>query len=392
MTNIIYNLFAILGIGLSLWIAIFVGTRLRRLLENRYLASNPQKPQEEIQKHINKFAYRIIIAVAIITLVTIGYSWLRENNKSNFSEKSDVSVEGATSSKIDMHEHFRAGGNINFYLAAMQAAHIEKMVLIPTDWPPSSPKYKENLAEALAIKKQYPNKFIVFATAWNKDPEAATIIEKAIQSGAEGIKFIDWLSSTKYPDDAGPVDSPNMYKVYRVAEKYGVPILMHIDYQKRPEWKVEFERVAKDFPKITFILAHYCRAASEKTTKLELCAETLDKFPNVYTDISMGGGLNRYISYFDKNPKEFSDFIIKYQDRILWGADIILDGEKLSSGEEKNASWIFKRMLTDFYILELEFYGKPLYPEEDQIYRGLHLPKEVLKKIYWENPRKVLNI
>ncbi|KKU04956.1 MAG: hypothetical protein UX07_C0023G0006 [Parcubacteria group bacterium GW2011_GWA2_45_30] len=296
--------------------------------------------------------------------------------------------------KIDMHEHFRAGGDARYFLVAMAAAGIKKMVIVPTDWPPSNPKYKENLTAALEVKNKYPDKFIVFATAWNKDPDAAKIIEDAVKNGAGGMKFIDWLSSKKYPNEAGPVDSDNMYKVYEVAREYKVPVLMHIDFQKKPEWKAQFEKVAADFPDVTFILAHYCRAASGKTPQLSLCAQTLDKFPNVYTDISMGGGLNRYRGYFDKSEasaKKFRDFIIKYQDRILWGADIVLDG-KIRDGVEKNPAWIFKRMATDFFILEHGKYLNLLHPEDKIIHRSLDLPDEVLQKIYWENPKKVLGI
>ena len=102
----------------------------------------------------------------------------------------------------------------------------------------------------------------------------------------------------------------------------------------------------------------------------------------------MGGGLKRYIGYFDKNPKPFRDFIIEHQDRIVWGADIILDGENI----QKDTKWIYKRMLTDFFILEVGKYKEPLHPENNIYHKGLALPKDVLKKIYWYNPKKILNI
>ena len=160
-----------------------------------------------------------------------------------FSER-----EGQRFKKISTHEHYRAGGDIRPYLAAMKWANIEKAVFVPTAWPPSNPQYKENLQELLAVQRQYPKKIIVFATAYNKDPAAATILEEAIKSGAQGIKFIDWLASAKYLDEAGPVDSANMYQVYAIAQRYRVPVLLHIDFQKRPDWKVQFERAPRTFP------------------------------------------------------------------------------------------------------------------------------------------------
>ena len=67
--------------------------------------------------------------------------------------------------KISTHEHFRAGGDLRPYLAAMEWANIEKAVFVPTAWPPSNPQSKENLQELLALQRQYPQKIIVFATA-----------------------------------------------------------------------------------------------------------------------------------------------------------------------------------------------------------------------------------
>lgn len=289
--------------------------------------------------------------------------------------------------KISSHEHFRKGGDMASYLDAMTRANIEKAVFLPTDWPPSNPVSQENLKELLELKKQYPEKILVYATAYNKDPDASHIIEEALKNGASGIKFIDWLYSEKYPNEPGDVDSENMYKVYALAQKYKVPVLLHIDFQKVPNWLTQFWKVAADFPEVKFILAHYCRAASGKIPELELCAKTLDKFPNVFTDVSMGGGIRRYIRYFDENPEIFRNFILRYQDRIMWGTDI-----EIEPGVEKNADWIEKRMRLDFLILSRASYKNPLHLDDAKTHKGLNLPRKVLKKIYWENPKKILQL
>lgn len=287
--------------------------------------------------------------------------------------------------KISAHEHWRKGGNIAPYLKVMKWTNIEKVVFVPTDWPASNPKYKENLEELFELKKKYPDKIVAFATAYNKDPQAAKLIEEAILRGAQGIKFIDWLFSEKFPDEAGGVDSENMYKVYEVAKRHRVPVLMHIDFQKKPEWKLQFERAAADFPEVKFILAHYARSASGENPNLELCAETLDRFPNVFIDISMGGGVRRYMRYFDQNPARWRDLILRYRDRILWGTDIILDEMPF-----KNAVWLKSRMLLDFLMLQKKTYYNPLHIEDTAVHKGLELPPAVLKKIYYDNPARIL--
>jgi len=287
--------------------------------------------------------------------------------------------------KISTHEHYRAGGNIEPYLAVMARANIEKAVFVPTDWPPSNPQAQVNLKELLALQRRYPKRIVVFATAYNKDPAAAEIIEEALKKGAQGIKFIDWLASATYPDEAGPVDSPNMLRVYEIARRYRVPVLLHIDFQKRPDWKQQFDRVAAAFPDVTFILAHYCRAASGEKPALDLCTDTLDKFPNVAVDMSMGGGLKRYIRYFDEAPALWHAFVLRYQDRILWGTDLILD-----DNPGKNADWIWRRILTDFSMFQTATYQSPFHQEDKTLHQGLALPAAVLRKIYYENPQRLL--
>jgi predicted TIM-barrel fold metal-dependent hydrolase len=173
--------------------------------------------------------------------------------------------------------------------------------------------------------------------------------------------------------------------VYEIALRYRVPVLLHIDFQKRPDWKWQFERAATDFPDVTFILAHYCRAASGRTPALDLCADTLDKFPQVFLDMSMGGGLKRYMRYFDEDPRRWHDFVLRYQDRLLWGTDIILD-----ENPSKDAAWVWRRMLTDFLMFQAPFYRSPFHPEDTTLHQGLALPASVLRKLYYDNPRRLL--
>ncbi len=293
--------------------------------------------------------------------------------------------EGRSFTKISTHEHYRTGGNIAPYLAVMARANMEKAVFVPTDWPPSNPQAKVNLKELLALQRRYPKRIVVFATAYNKDPAAAERIEEALKKGAQGIKFIDWLASAAYPDEAGPVDSPTMLRVYEIARRYRAPVLLHIDFQKRPDWKQQFDRVAAAFPEVTFILAHYCRAASGEKPALDLCTDTLDKFPNVAVDMSMGGGLKRYMRYFDEDPALWRAFVLRYQDRILWGTDLILD-----DNPGKNADWIWRRMLTDFLMFQTRIYCSPFHQEDTTLHQGLALPPTVLRKIYYENPQRLL--
>ena len=74
---------------------------------------------------------------------------------------------------------------------------------------------------------------------------------------------------------------------------------------------------------------------------------------------------------------------MKYQDRILFGSDIILD-----NAEYKNAGWIYDRMKCDIYLYQKAEYVCD-FGEKDIIHQGFNFEKTILRKLYWENPAKV---
>jgi predicted TIM-barrel fold metal-dependent hydrolase len=287
--------------------------------------------------------------------------------------------------RISIHEHYHARADIEPYLNAMHFANIESSVFFPTDWPPSSLRVRANVRELLSLAREYHAQIFAFGTAYDADPRAAELIQRELDQGAIGIKFVDWLSSPQSAVNVGPVDSANMYKVYEVARRYRVPVLLHVDFQNRPDWRDQFLHVASDFPDVTFVLAHYCRAASSDSPQLSLCSSVLDGHPNVLVDISMGGGIRRYMRYFDDDPIPWYNFILRYQDRLMWGTDLVLDPE---SKEDSEA--ILRRMSVDFLILQTLAFRDPLHPGDRRLHKGLNLPDRVLSKVYYENAHRLL--
>lgn len=145
------------------------------------------------------------------------------------------------------------------------------------------------------------------------------------------------------------------------------------------------------FPDVRVIQAHYC-SVIYNGIHLEICAEALDAYPNLYIDLSMGGGLPRYMKYMkdDAARLQIRDFILKYQDRAFYGTDMIL----MSRGSTTKASWIEKRIRCDLDLLEKKEFSCSVAKDipSDEVFPGLDLPKEVLQKIYEENPRKFLGL
>ncbi len=282
--------------------------------------------------------------------------------------------------KIDMHEHYRVGGDIETFLEAAGCFGISKVLFVPTGSPPDNRGYKANWESLIEQTKQpYGDRIIPFCTIDEADPNAAELFEQYIQEGAKGLKLIG--GHPDFYDE--PLDSQNMYKVYQVAAEYDIPVLLHGSIMTIPGLKEQLEHVYSDFPEVTFIHAHYCSTIMSGIN-LDQCAELLDKYPNLYIDLSMGGGIARYHKYLKQDLAKIKDFVLAYQDRILFGSDIIL-----GLAETKDFDWLYERIRCDIDLHEKAEYTCK-FGESDWVHKGFNLDKEILKKLYYENPKKIL--
>jgi predicted TIM-barrel fold metal-dependent hydrolase len=102
----------------------------------------------------------------------------------------------------------------------------------------------------------------------------------------------------------------------------------------------------------------------------------LDACPNYYVDVSARFG------ELGRQPYTARKFFIQYQDRILYGSDM---------GPDLDVYRLNYRLLeTDDEYFN---YNPGDIPWQGRwsVY-GLSLPDDVLRKVYWENAKKVLKI
>ena len=281
--------------------------------------------------------------------------------------------------KIDMHEHYRVGGDIDLFLEAAGSLGISKVVFVPTASGPDNKGYEKHWNSLIKkAKESYPDQVIPFCTIDEADPQAAELVEQYILEGAMGLKLIG--GHPNFYDE--PLNSENMYKVYQKAAEYKVPVLLHGSIINIPELKDQLDQVYGDFPEVTFIHAHYCSTIM-RGIDLDQCAELLDKHPNLYIDLSMGGGIARYHKYLKQDLQKIKDFVLKYQDRILFGSDIILRSKR------NDFDWLYERIRCDIDLHQKVEYTCE-FGESDWVHQGFNLDEEVLRKLYYENPKKVL--
>jgi predicted TIM-barrel fold metal-dependent hydrolase len=309
----------------------------------------------------------------------IGMKKAREISEQLLAVKDKLYLDGLYG-KIDMHEHYWFTGNIDLFLRALGCLGISKVVLLPTGNPPDNKYYGIYWAFLMMWARHYPDQIIPFCTVDEADPRAAEQVERYILAGAKGIKLMG--GHPNYYDE--PLNSENMYKVYQKAAEYDVPVLLHGSLINIPELQDQLDQVFGDFPEVTFIIAHYGNTLMNGI-HLDVIAGLLDEHPNLYTDLSMGSGVTAYHRYLKQDLETIRSFVIEYQDRILFGSDLIL------SVSTNDFDWLYKRVKVEIDLYQKAEFIYELGPS-DEVQQGFNLDREILRKLYYENPKRVLGL
>ncbi len=317
---------------------------------------------------------------------------------------------------IDAHNHLGeefGGGWINRplgeLLARMDEAGVEKLVDLDGGW--GEAVLQEHLDR---LKAAAPGRFQVFGgvdwAAWaergNRFPEvAARRLEVQAGWGAKGLKI--WKPfGLKVKDDAGqrvPVDDARLDPIWQAAGELHLPVLIHVadpvaffdpldcrnerweELHVHPDWHFpsppfppfiqvveELANLVRRHPETTFIGAHVgCYAEN-----LAWVGKLLDECPNFYIDIAAR------ISELGRQPYTARQFFLKYASRILFGIDM---GPDLA----------YYRLFYRFLETDDEYFnytaGAEIPCQGRWYIYGLHLPDEVLEKVYYRNAVKVMN-
>lgn len=227
------------------------------------------------------------------------------------------------------------------------------------------------------------------------------------QKGARGIKM--WKDiSLNQKDQRGAyirTDDPRLSIVYETAAELNMPVLLHIadpvaffkpidacnerfeELHANPDWSFLKEdqysfaelmemqdAMIAAHPNTTFVIAHF----GSYSENLAHVAQRLDQFPNMYIDIAAR------IAELGRVPYSARKFFIDYQDRILYGTDC--------TPLDLSIQRVYFRFLETFDEY-FEYQGEGHKPGQGRwrIY-GIGLPDEVLKKVYYQNACKILQL
>lgn len=230
---------------------------------------------------------------------------------------------------IDTHEHIENLEKAEQLLKAMDRAGVRQTILIPSpietitlNGNQTFTGYEVNVDAILGITKSHPERFIPFCTISPLDSDALQIFKSCHERGGQGLKLYNG-HSYYYETFGIPLNSPRMKPIYAYAERNHLPILFHVNLTNYGD---ELEAVLKEFPDLTVSIPHFMVSSLD----LDRVKTILNTYPNTYTDISFGhdpyfaAGLRRISLKID----DYKAFFSEYHNRILFGADMVLNDSK----------------------------------------------------------------
>jgi predicted TIM-barrel fold metal-dependent hydrolase len=158
-------------------------------------------------------------------------------------------------------------------------------------------------------------------------------------------------------------------------------------YPAREELLAALERVVTRHPETTFVCVHFGNNAED----LAWVDAQLDRHPNMMVDIAA-----RVPEIGRHDPDSVRAFFVKHQDRILFATDFqSYDRMTLGSGglgpapTEADAIDFFQKHWRFFETADRDFpHMTPI--QGDWTISAIHLPAEVLEKIYFGNATRLL--
>jgi uncharacterized protein len=216
--------------------------------------------------------------------------------------------------------------------------------------------------------KPYRDRLIPFCdidprTVYLKPPAILALLKRYIAAGAKG--FGEHKCGTA-------IDDPRNLAVFRACSELHLPVLLHMDTIRNTDAPglPGLERVLREAPHATFIghATAWWSSISADVTEKQIggypkgpvkpggaMERLMDKYPNIYGELSAGSGLNA----IQRDPDFGREFLIRRADRVMFGTDYLADGQKVE---------------------QFEFLDK------------LDLPADVQAKIFRDNARRVLGL
>jgi len=315
--------------------------------------------------------------------------------------------------KIDAHMHVH--GSADRLIAEAIADHF-RILTINVDAPDYPPIRDQQLA-AVSLRKRYPGR-VSFAATFSVEGlqypgwSAAVLqdIDAAVAQGAVGVKIWKNIGMQLRDVDGSYVmpDDVRLEPIIAHLERAHLVLLGHQAeprncwlppermtvrsdreyFEAHPQYYMHLhpempsqdailaarDEILRTHPSLRFDAVHL----ASLEWNVDKVAEFLERFPNASVD--MAARLVHLEYQAASQPEKVRRFLIRYQDRVLYGSDDAYgpDDSDPRALEEVHADWLndWRFLVTSDRMHSADF---------DAGFRGLHLPRAVVDKIYRRN-------
>ena len=275
-------------------------------------------------------------------------------------------------------------------------------------------------AVILELQKKYPHR-IQYITSfdfrrWGKKDFAESAIDqikRGLENGAVGVKIWKDVGFELHDEDGKfiMIDDPVFDPIFEFLVENNILLIGHqgeprncwlpledmtVDsdrnyFAEHPEYHMFLQKeyptyeqqmqardnMLKKFPKMRYVGLHLF----SMEWSIEEVAKRLDNYPNTQTDLAERVCHLQLQAKADREAVR--NFCIKYQDKIMYGTDVIddgnLSGKEIAERFESLWSFHHKFFATNEISEAPEFEGK---------FKGLGLPADVVEKIFYSNAKK----
>ena len=317
---------------------------------------------------------------------------------------------------IDMHGHMGSmmlGENYSeAYDTSRQAellreCGLEALVSLELVWGESFARLRDKLSPEDGFFKIFPSVDLSGAGSPGFEKYVYNTLLAYRKDGVKCVKLWKNITLTCRGPDGGVLrlDSKWLAPVFAFAGELGLPVVIHVGdpppffqpnspeneyYQclcEYPEWSfcrpgipsfeehLEMqENMLAGNPDTVFVVAHV-GSYSENLAKV---SQWLESYPNMYIDVAAR------IDQLGRQPYTAREFLIRYQDRILFGSDYVPNIK-----DPRGFYGIHRR----FFETRDEYFDHPFagFLGNWKIY-GVGLEENALKKIYRDNAKKILKL
>jgi predicted TIM-barrel fold metal-dependent hydrolase len=316
----------------------------------------------------------------------------------------------AHTDKIDAHVHVH--GVADHFMAQALADNF-RILTIDVDYPDYPPILQQQ-RDAVSLRARYPGR-VAFATTFSvenfQSPEwgAATVrdLETAVAAGAVGVKMWKYIGMTLQDTDGRYVmpDDPRFEPLVAYLERAHLVLLGHQAeplncwlppekmtvrsdreyFEEHPQYYMyrhpempahatilaARDRMLKAHPALLFDAVHLASLEWD----VNRVAQFLDRFPGARVDLA--ARLVHLEYQAASRPQTVRRFLIRYQDRILYGSDEAYGPDDTDAAALKalHGDWLEDwRFLVTSEAMHSGDFAAPFH--------GVHLPRSVIDKIY----------